>query len=137
MDDDLEMAILKRLKHSLQLLALPPEKQLDLLPPFVCKGDELALEFDHWREVTFRNYRGQLSVDQISALVELDEKLNWLTKSGAQHWTDEAVRTSSEWQDVRNLAAKALQAFSWPAETPPSYTHEYVSTDPFWNDREN
>jgi hypothetical protein len=36
--------IFERLKHSLQLLAMPPEIQLRLLPSFVCKADELALE---------------------------------------------------------------------------------------------
>lgn len=119
--------IFGRLKHSVQLLAMPPEIQLRLLPSFVCKADELALEFDHWREVVFHNCRNELSVEQISAITELNERLDRLTTNGEQHWTDEAVRSSPEWHDVRILATAVLNAFGWPAESPPSYAHEYVS----------
>jgi hypothetical protein len=122
-------AVLERLKHSVQLLALPPEAQLALLPPFVCKGDELALEFDHWRKVVLHNYGKELSVDQGSAIAELDQKLDWLTVNGEQHWGDEAVQTSPEWENVRRIAADVLKAFGWPAEGPPSHAHEYISAD--------
>jgi len=119
-------AIFQRLKHSVQLLASSPEIQLQLLPSFVCKADELARDFDLWQEVTLHNYRGDLNRSQLSALAALDEKLGWLTHDGVKHWTDEAVRTSREWQEVRCLANRVLDAFGWPAETPPSYAHEYV-----------
>lgn len=118
-------AVFERLKHSIQLLASPPEIQLQLLPSFVCKADELALNFDQWREVALNNYEKELSIDQISATDALDVKLDWLTDNGGQHWTDEAIRTSPEWQNVRCLALNTLRAFGWPLETPPSYAHEY------------
>jgi len=136
--EDLREAIFQRLKHSVQLLALPPDLQLELLPSFVCKADELALEFDHWREVALDNYRKELTVDQVSAISGLDEKFDWLTANGKQRWTDEAVRTSMEWKNFRCLAAVVLSAFSWPPEIPPSYAHEYISTDnPVRKDKEN
>jgi hypothetical protein len=123
-------AIFERLKHSVQLLASSPQIQLQLLPPFVCKADELALDFDHWLEVTLDKYKSDLSLDQLSALKTLDEKMHWLTADGKEHWTDEAVRNSPQWECIRSIAANALQIFGWAAETPPSYAHEYVSTDP-------
>jgi hypothetical protein len=46
--------IFERLKHSIQLLASPAEFQLKMLPDFVCKADELALDFDLWREAVLR-----------------------------------------------------------------------------------
>ena len=35
------------LKHSLQALAMPAEIQLGLFPDWVCKADELALDFNN------------------------------------------------------------------------------------------
>lgn len=129
MDRLAQQAILRRLKHSLQLLASPATTQLNLLPDFVCKGDELALEFDHWRLVTLDNYTEELSTAQMSALDCLHHALNQLTAKGSQHWTETAVLTSDEWVLIRGLAAKALEVFHWPNEPPPSYGHEYIGTD--------
>jgi hypothetical protein len=129
--------IFERLKHSIQLLASPPGIQLQLLPPYVCKADELALEFDHWREIALHNYGKEFGADQITAMTALDEKLEWLSVAVKDCWTDEAVSTSAEWQNVRHLAAAALRAFSWPLEIPPSYAHEYIPTKPIRNDQQN
>ena len=133
---DLRGSIFERLKHSVQLLAMPAEIQLNLLPSFVCKADELALEFDHWREVSFHNYRNEFSAEQLSAMIELNGKLDWLTANGKHHWTEEAVRMSPEWEDVRHLAAQVLKAFSWTTEIPPSYAHEYIG-NPIQRHEEN
>jgi hypothetical protein len=43
----------------------PPEIQLKMLPRFVCKADELALDFDLGRGVVLNNFRSQLSTDQM------------------------------------------------------------------------
>lgn len=137
MPADPTKAVYERLKHSLQLLASSADVQLQLLPAYVCKADELALEFDHWREVVLDNYREELSTDQVQALTALDERLDWLTVHGRDSWNDEAVRTSREWQSIRILAAAALRAFGWPLEIPPSYAHEYRSTNEFRRHREN
>jgi len=127
--EDPKLAIFERLKHSVQLLASPAEVQLRLLPCFVCKADELALEFDQWREVTLHNYQRDLSTEQLSSLAALDEKLDYLTTKGREHWTDEAVSGSHDWQDVRGLASRVLEVFQWPLETPPSHSNEYTPGD--------
>lgn len=128
--EDRKEAILKRLKHTVQLLASSAEMQLQMLPSYVFKADELALEFDRWRELTLGNYKSDLNAPQLSALTALHKKLEELTAGGEEYWTDEAIRTSREWQNVRGLAASVLNAFGWPAETPPSYAYEYIPPDP-------
>jgi len=50
------LGVFDRLKHSIQLLACSPETQLKMLPQFVGKAEELALDFDHWREVALDNF---------------------------------------------------------------------------------
>jgi hypothetical protein len=127
--NEMKEAIFERLKHSIQLLASSPQVQLQLLPPFACKADEIALDFNHWLEVTLDKYKGDLSLAQLSALKAIDEKLHWLTADSKEHWTDEAVHSSPEWECLRSLATNALQLFGWAAEMPPSYEHEYVPTD--------
>lgn len=123
---DLKKNIFERLKHSLQLLAASAETQLRLLPAFVCKADELALEFDHWREVVFQKYTEDLTASQRSTLEAVDFKLAWMSDNPDEHWTEEHVKESEHWREVRVLAAKSLDAFGWPRKTPPSYAHEYV-----------
>jgi hypothetical protein len=137
MEEFTKEAIFERLRHSLQLLASPAVTQLKLLPPYVCKADELALEFDNWQEISLHNYRKEFSVDQISAMSALDAKLDWLSNAGKEYWSDEAVRTSPEWQNIRYLGTCVLDAFGWPVETPPSHAHEYRPVDPVRNHQEN
>jgi hypothetical protein len=120
-----------RLEHCLQHLAMPPESQLQLLPDFVCKADELALSFDHWREVAANNYGFQLTPSQAAALSAIDNAFVLFSDSNPEHWTDEAVRSSAEWQEIRRLAAEALSVFEWQHEMPPSYAHEFVKATAF------
>jgi hypothetical protein len=85
------LGIFERLKHSIQLLALPPKIQLKLLPDFVCKPDELALEFDHWREVVLQNFSSGLSSEQMSCIESIRRSISDLRP---EHWTEYAVRKS-------------------------------------------
>ncbi len=125
MSDQRQSSTFLRLRHSLQLLACPAETQLDLLPYYVCRSDELALEFDHWRMTVSGLYRSELTDVQLSALIVVDEHLKTITA-----WSDDDIKTSGEWAMARRLARQALDAFAWPMETPPSYAHEYVPVAP-------
>jgi len=129
MTKEQKAAIIERLKESVQLLALPPEVQLQHLPSHVCKADELALDFDQWREVALGNYANDFTAQQLSWLNALDDRLNSLTDAGKQYWTDDAVRTSPHWNEVRYLAGQVLDSFGWPKERPPSHASEYKSVD--------
>ena len=119
-------AIFERLKHSIQLLACPADIQLKMMPDFVCKPDELALDFDHWNAVVLGNFRSELTTDQISSSESIDRALSELTDIGPEHWTEDAVRKSEEWHRLRTLAAAALESFGWPLETPLSHADEFV-----------
>jgi hypothetical protein len=123
------LGIFERLKHSIQLLACPAEVQLNLLPRFVCKADELALDFDQWRLVAVSSFRSELTTSQLLCLDAIDTSLSELTALGSEHWTDDAVRKSTEWQGIRALAAAALASFGWPVEEPPSHADEYVEAE--------
>jgi len=118
--------VFERLKHSIQLLASPAEVQLVLLPDFACKADELALDFDQWRDVAVSNFRPEMMPEELSSLEALDHSLSQLTDRGPQYWTDDKLRTSEQWRNVRNLASAALCSFKWHRETPPSYADEFV-----------
>jgi hypothetical protein len=108
---------MKRLKYQLQGLALPAEVQLQLLPDFVCKADELAIDYDHWCSVALDNDDGQLTEHQKFLLTQLGEFFSRMSKK-KMLWTDEAVKTRSEWVSVRMMAEELLKSFGWPVENP-------------------
>jgi hypothetical protein len=98
-----------------------------MLPHFVCKADELALDFDQWREIVLNNFRSEISTDQMSCMENIDHALSELTHMGAEHWTEDAVRESEEWKRVRTLATAALESFGWARQIPPNHSDEYVA----------
>ena len=120
------LGIFERLKHSIQLLACPPQVQLKMLPQ-VCKTDELVLDFDQWREIVLNTFRSELSSEQMSCMESIDHALSELTHMGPEHWTENAVRESEEWRRVRTLAVAALESFGWAREIPPRHSGEYVA----------
>jgi|HubBroStandDraft_3_1064219.scaffolds.fasta_scaffold562906_2 hypothetical protein len=113
----------ERFKHALQLLACAPEIQFGKFPDFARVPDELALEFDNFRVAFVGNFRSELTAEQLSCVELIDEYLSSMSK---ECYCDEAVSISPEWQHIRRLGAKALNAFGWPVEDPPSYAHEFV-----------
>ena len=120
-------SLLVRLKHSLQALAMPADTQLELFPDFVYKVEELALGFGHWSGCVLGNDRGELSERQKSLLMQLDGAFDRMSGRQRQNlWAEDALRTSPEWQVVRDSAKAALASFGWEVERPPSYQHEYV-----------
>ncbi len=66
------VGMMTRLQHSLQALAVPADVQLGLFPDFVCKVDELALDFDNWRLCVVDNSRVCLTDQQKTLLATLD-----------------------------------------------------------------
>jgi hypothetical protein len=121
------LGIFEHLRHSIQLLACPAKTQLKLLPHIVIKADELALDFDLWKEAVLNNFRSELSSDQLSSMEGIDHRLAELTQIGPNHWAEDAVRDSEEWKHLRTLASEALKSFGWASETPPSHADEYVA----------
>ena len=50
-------------RWSLQALASDSDDQLSLFPDFVCKADELALDYGHWSRVARSFFGGEFSGD--------------------------------------------------------------------------
>ncbi len=118
--------ILERLKHSIQLLGSSAEVQFKMLPGFVCKVDELALDFDHWKTVVVTNFAKNLTEHQVRSLNALDESLEEMSHLNQEMWTEDAVRESIEWQRIRVYAQTALESFGWHLQAPPSHASEFV-----------
>jgi hypothetical protein len=64
MDPDFHERVIARLQHLLQALAMPPDVQLALLPDFVCKADELAMDFGEMYMVVRGNFPDDFTPDQ-------------------------------------------------------------------------
>ena len=116
--------LFERLKYSLQLLACPPEIQLEKFPAFVHGPDELALDFDNFRMACAGNFRAELTGEQLSCLDSVDRSFSQMP---ADCFSPNAVTNSREWQQIRQLAAEALKAFGWPLDEPPRRDHEFVA----------
>lgn len=126
-DADTKRWTLIRLKHSVQALALSADLQCDLFPDFVCKADELALDFDHWRLCATTNYKDDLTETQKEKLSALDNTFDQMSgPANADYWTEKALHLRLEWEQIRVLARDALDAFGWSLEIPPSYAREFV-----------
>jgi hypothetical protein len=115
--------ILKRLKHSLQALALAAPAQLSLFPDCV-KTDELVLDFDHWRLCAVGNYQCELTAAQFATLSSIDAHIE--SPPTAAVWVESGLYSHPFWEELRTLARQSLAAFGWPEETPPGYAHEFV-----------
>ena len=119
--------ILTRLRHALQALALPAEKQLLLLPGFVREVDELALSFDHWFRVAVADPGVRLSRPQREALSAVERILDAMSGQGnARLWTRLALRDKEPWSRLRQAAREALVSFGWDMDVPPGRLFEYI-----------
>jgi hypothetical protein len=119
---------LDQLRWSLQALALPYAAQRKLFPSFACIADELALDFDHWRETAMHQH--DFIPDQLAALASLDALLTEMTaENDPGLWTDDALARLPRWDKVRELARNALEAFDWMLETPPSTRAVFVGPE--------
>lgn len=121
-------------RWSLQALAADAETQRSLFPAFVCKADELALDFDHWSEVVRANFAPEFSAEQLAALQAIDDRLAAMSRGGAGYdaalWSDAALSTRPEWEEIRSLARCALLQLSHPVATPPRGRSFYVPGGP-------
>jgi len=115
-------AIFSSIEEALQLLACPAPVQLQLFPDFVCVTDEFALDFDNWQSVIIGNFGAELTSEQLGCLKAIDERFTSHSRGGAsfteQFWTDEALRESADWENIREMARRALRAFGWLPRVP-------------------
>lgn len=107
---------LTELLRILKILGAASDEQIGYLrklsaPPVV---DELGLEFDDIYPVTpVLQAEGLLANRQASAVAAVDKKLQEMSgEENKDLWTEAALRDSSEWAQVRNLAQLAAASLA-------------------------
>jgi hypothetical protein len=115
--DDPAVWRLRRLMHAVQALAAPAEEALAVYPPFVCKMDELAIDFDHWLDVN--RSHGGLPAQELELLERINTRLGAVCGAAVPDlWTEAALRAHPFWQSIRDEASAALDALGWPRDLP-------------------
>lgn len=106
------------LQQTLQSLAAPASIQLAMFPDLVGNPERVMGDFRAWRERALLR-RDSMSPQQEDVLRGLDECLHRMLEQGsAELWTEQAVRQSVEWGQLRAAARRALVAFSWSVDMP-------------------
>jgi hypothetical protein len=106
----------RELTRVLRQLADAGSAQAALFPDDAVSPGELVRDFDQRAQVVRETREADLSASQSETLTALEQKLSTMARDGAEFdadiWTDEALRTSEHWAEVRALAAAALDEFS-------------------------
>jgi hypothetical protein len=107
---------LRELTRVIRQLAAAGSGQPALFPDDDISVIDLLRDFDHRAAAVRESSDAPLSPSQFESLTRLEHKLSTMARDGAEFdadiWTDEALRTSEHWAEVRNLAAVALEEFS-------------------------
>ena len=116
-----------QLQRAVLALAQPADVQLSLFPDFVCKADELALDFeDGLYELV--GHEKELTVEQKAAVDALDGIITRMSgKQNASFWTEEALRTDPTWDEIRSAAKATVASFGWELRRPPPSGAIYIS----------
>ena len=105
--------MIERLVRTLQVLAAPSDVQLTLSPRFDMQAEELAGDFDDARRLLYDCPQVEVGAHQRDCLDRVHAVLD--ERSGvAGFWTEAAIRTSPEWEELRGLARSALASFGLP-----------------------
>ena len=110
-----------KLQRAVIALAQQAEVQLSLFPDFVCKADELVLDFDDGLYEMVGD-EAEFTGEQRAAIEALDRFITPMGgRANANLWTDDAVRSHPRWEQIRSLARSAADAFGWDIrQLPPS-----------------
>ncbi|AKT38326.1 hypothetical protein [Chondromyces crocatus] len=125
--ETLRASTAQHFEWSIRALAQSTDVQLSLFPDFVCKADELALDYEE-RWGNFREELGEsLTSEQLDSISALDKHLRAM--SGLQNekfWTDESMVNDPEWRLVRELALRVVAVMGWSSEPPPPGRSIYI-----------
>lgn len=94
------------LRESLRLVAADGATALASLPDGCCKADELALDFDNFRSAVVGNFAAELPSELVAALTAVDAAIDLVIDDG---WSERAVLSAPEWEEIRQRAAVALK----------------------------
>lgn len=106
------------LEQAVVALAQSADVQLSLFPDFVCKADELALNFeDGLYEIV--GHEAELTTEQHEAVRHINALLASMSgKRNLALWTNDALRSHPVWENVRLAARTASIAFGWDNRGP-------------------
>lgn len=115
-----------QLQRAVLALTQPADVQLSLFPDFVCKADELALDFeDGLYELV--GHENEITVEQKAAVEALDQIITRMSgEQNASFWTEEALRTHPTWEEIRTAAKATAVAFGWELRRPPPSGAIYI-----------
>lgn len=119
-----------QLQRAVIALAQPADIQLSLFPDFVCKADELALDFEDGLYEMI-GQEEQFSDEQRAAIDALDKLIS--SNSGERHasfWTEAAVREHPIWDEIRAAAKATASAFDWSLHSVSSTSVVYIPALP-------
>ncbi len=104
------------LTRAIRRLASAGSDQPALFPDVNLNASELVRDFDQRASVVHEAHDDQLSSSQLESLTALEQKLSTMARDGVEFdadiWTDDAMRTSEHWAEVRSLANAALDELS-------------------------
>ena len=107
---------LRALIHVIRRLASAGSAQPTLFPDENVSPGDLVRDFDQRASAVRDANDASLSPSQLDALTVLQNKLTRMSRDGAEFdadiWTDDAVRTSEHWAEIRRLAAATIEEFS-------------------------
>lgn len=110
----------QRFRHAVQALAQDAATQASLYPSIVVVADELALDFDNWRQVFEGVAGGAWTLQQVQSVSSLDELMDDMSgPDKPEIWLEEDCLLHPKWAEVRRLASNVLEAFGWNDDTPP------------------
>jgi hypothetical protein len=102
---------------------------MGLYPPYVCVADELALEFEECLE-NATDAIHELGENATNLIDDLDNKLASISgPANAEFWTDDALKGSPLWNEVRMVAREIIRVSRWDTDAPPSSRAIYVGPD--------
>jgi len=109
--------VLEQLRHTLHLLAAPPEQTLDWLrlesakvgDGVVLGIDEIALDFENWARACWQLLEtGDLTQSAHQSILALNISIEQIGNDPAD-WTPSAFAASEKWRQIRTEAARILK----------------------------
>ena len=108
---------MRQLEQSVRVAALPAYRQIESFPIGVDVPFEIADDFGNWCQWVLNAADVRLTNQQRSCLISLDTRLNRMSgEDNADLWTEDALRSRPEWEEVRSEALDLLDLFEWPEE---------------------
>jgi hypothetical protein len=105
-----------QLRIALQQAALLADRQIARFKGFDASF-EVADDLGNWSQWALHSTDVKLSDEQRTRLIALDTLTQEMSgEHNAELWTDDALRSHPEWEDVRQQARVILELFQWPID---------------------